>query len=143
MKKRQNTRKQKLTLFQKIIISVIFILFALIIIYIIVAFTFTPENIAKSKIEQLSSNYYENYLYEQIIESGNSNPAEILEEYKDTGLSIVYLRQLLLHKDQDDSEITVFLTEHCDENKTSVKYYPKPPYNKNSYYTEYSYSCDF
>jgi hypothetical protein len=143
MKKYHYTKKKKLTNIQKIIIFIISFLFVLVVCYLIYAYTHTPENMAKSKIENLASNYYENFLYQNIIESGEKDPARVLESYKDTGLSIVYLRQLLIHKETDDTELMNFLTEQCDENKTSVKYYPEPPYTKTSYRIEYNYSCEF
>ena len=80
------------------------ILFILIIGYLIFSLTYTSENITKSKIEALASDYYENYLYQQIVNS-KENPAKILDEYKKIGLSIVYLRQLLHYKNDKELEV--------------------------------------
>ncbi len=143
MKNNRNRKNKKFTPVQKTTLFIILFLFIIVIGYLIFAITHTPENLTKSKIEKLASEYYENYLFEQFTKSNSEKPSEILEEYKTIGLSIVYLRQLLLYKNQSDAETVNYLTKHCDENKTSVKFYPEPPYNKTSYHTDYSYSCDF
>lgn len=140
MKKPRNYKKKSFSPVQKIVLFMIMILFVLVIGYLIFGLTYTSENITKSKIETLASDYYENYLYKQIVDS-KEDPAKILDEYKKIGLSIVYLRQLLRY--ENDKELENYLLKHCDENKTSVKFYPESPYTKTSYHTDYSYSCDF
>ena len=143
MKKHNKNKKEKFTFTQSLIIFIICFLFILVIGYLIFSAINTDENITKSKIENLASNYYENFLYQQIVDSGNTKPSTVLEEYNNIGLSVVYLRQLLLHEKQNDPETFNYLMEHCDENKTSVKFYPEPPYEKKSYRVDYTYSCDF
>ena len=143
MKKVQKTKKRKLSLVQKIIVCVIAIIFVLIFFFLIFSLINNPERSVKSKIDNLARDYYENFLYEQITHTNNQTPAKALEEYKSVGLSIVYLRQLLYNKNQNDEETIKYLTNYCDENDTIIKYYPEPPYQKDSYRVEYSYSCDF
>ena len=142
MKNNRKSKKKPLSSIQILIISIIAFLFVLIIGYIIFSLLSTTENITKSKFEKLASTYYENYLYEE-VSNKNSDPAKALEEYSDVGLSTVYLRQILYYEGQTDTEAVEYLSEHCDENNTSVKFYPESPYKKTSYHAEYSYSCDF
>ena len=139
-----NRRKKKpLSLVQKIILGIIVISSLLVIFYVIFAVLNSPERTTKAKISELASNYYENYLYEEMNKAGNEKPSETLKEYEKIGLSIVYLRQILYYKDQSDTETVDYLLEHCDENKTTIKFYPESPFSKSSYRAEYVYSCDF
>ncbi len=142
MKNNRKSKKKPLSSIQILIISIIAFLFVLIIGYIIFSLLSTTENITKSKFEKLASTYYENYLYEE-VSNKNSDPTKVLEEYDGVGLSTVYLRQILYYEGQTDTEAVEYLSEHCDENNTSVKFYPESPYKKTSYHAEYSYSCDF
>ena len=141
--KTNRKKKKPLSLVQKVIIGIIIATSLLVVFYIVFASLNSSERITKSKISDLAPNYYENYLYEEMNNTSNKKPSEPLKEYEKIGLSIVYLRQLLYYKDQTDTETVNYLLEHCDENKTTIKYYPEPPFTKTSYRTEYVYSCDF
>ena len=136
--------QKRLSKIQKLIISVIVILFLLVTLSLLFVFLNKPENLIKSKISSLASSYYENYLYEKIGKhSKTGSAAEVLKDYNETGLSSVYLSQLLLYDNQIDTETVKYLSNRCDENKTAVKFFPEPPYSKTSYHTEYFYTCDF
>ena len=137
-------RKKGMSLTQKLIIFIIIFSSVLILFFTAFSFVHTTENLVKSKLTHLASDYYENYFYANIAKSNDSNSiSNVLQEYETVGLSVVHLRQLLLYSDQIDSGTIKFLTEHCDENKTVIKYYPEPPFTKTSYRIDYTYSCDF
>ena len=136
--------KRRLSPAQKIIISVIVILFVLLSSTILFAFLNKPENVIKSKISTLATDYYENYLYEKISNHNESNSASrALEGSEKYGLATTPLSQLLFYDKKIDQETIKYLTSHCDENKTTVKFYPEPPYSKTSYHIEFFYTCDF
>lgn len=138
-------QKNRLSAPQKVIISIIVMAFIVIIIAVVSVFITKPENIVKSKIEALSSNYYENYLYENILNSDNfsGNITETLEKYTETGFSAITLRELLLNDTKKTADIAPFIKEYCDENKTTIKFYPESPFTRSSYRANYSYSCEF
>lgn len=144
-----NKKKQRRKQFpvQRIIILIIILNFILITIALVVSFIFTPENLTKSKLDNLAKDYYENYLYQNIINSDSfkeKNDLKItFEKYETIGLSSVTLRELFLYKDHPDQETIDYIKEYCDDNKTNVTFYPKPPYEKNSYEMEFFYSCNF
>ena len=107
-------------------------------------FIFNPERQAKSELEALARNYYENIIYQNMLNSDNfsGDPAKTLEEYTDKGLSLVKLRQLIL-LNEDSNINTSHVLEYCDKEQTLVKYYPEPPFEKTSYRIEFDYSCNF
>ena len=144
-KKISISKRKKLTGIQKTIIGVIICAFVVIIVALVSSFVYTPEKIVKSKIENMARNYYENYYYSGLEDAkGNTDEVKtVLKKYKDTGLSVVMLRQLIFHDLGNNLEDSKFITQYCDENKTSVKYFPEEPYEKSSYRIEYIYSCDF
>lgn len=136
-------RKKHYSLIQKMIIGIIIATSTIIIAALIILFFSNPERNVKNQISSLASDYYENYLYEKTISANkNTDPSEIFGDYEKSGLSTVYLRQLLYYKTHD-KKIIDFLKEYCDENHTSVKFYPEPPYSKNSYRADFTYSCEF
>ena len=44
---------------------------------------------------------------------------------------------------QKNEEHLDFLSTYCDLDTTFITIHPDPPYDKKSYHTEYSYSCNF
>lgn len=136
----QIKQKSKLPPIKKIILSIIIFLFILVIILTIFAIFNTPEKRVKSEIEHLTHDYYENYLYPKISENAK-DISETLEKYQEKGLSPILLRQLLF-SDRKDQKTIQFLRNHCDENKTAVRFYPEPPFSKTSYNVEYTYNCN-
>ncbi len=100
----------------------------------------TDEKITKHEIESLAKDYYENYLYETISNANKEKPlSEILKEYETSGFSDISLRQLIIFNDVDGKNLTNF----CDENKTTLRFYPKSPFGKTDYDIKYNYSCTF
>ena len=142
MTKRKKSSKKRLSGIQKTILAIIVSLSVLIIGLVISSIFLNPEAITKRKISALASEYYENYLYENLKNSDQVPDFEkAIEGYKDYGFAHVYLRQLIYY---DNNEETIrFLKKYCDENKTAAKIYPEPPYTKKSYRIDYTYSCDF
>lgn len=138
-----NTTKKRLSTTQKTIIAIILISSILVVAFYLYSLFFNSEAHIKGKLSTLASHYYEDYLYENLINSENINDlGEVMEEYKTSGFPTVYLRQLLYYKENDAKTISL-LKEHCNENKTGVKFYPESPFSKTSYRIEYIYSCDF
>ena len=105
------------------------------------------ENLAKSKIDQLARDYYENFFYDDYTNSEKfqqlENKEEAMQKYVDRGFSRLTLRQLLLHDSDKNAETAVFLRKVCDENKTYVQIFPEPPFTKTSYHLKVTYSCNF
>ena len=143
----KRSSKKSIFIIRRTILTVISLAMLTVVIAIICIFIFKPENVVKSKISNLSSNYYENFLYKNIISSEAYSKSKdldkIMEKYKETGFAAVTLRQLILFGAQKNSNLSSLLKEYCNENETSVKFYPEAPYTQSSYRTEYAYSCNF
>ena len=135
--------KSTLTLAQKIILGVIGILILIVVIFTICAFKFDTKFQVEAKISDLAHDYYESYYYPNAFGSDTEVSANFLSRFKDSGLTPVTLRQLLLTLDSvSDSDVS-FLKKYCDENATSVHYFPEEPYAADSYHAEFAYSCNF
>lgn len=133
--------------FPKIIIVIIVIAIFLVFLALLLALIFKPENQVKLKISNLSSSYYENFLYKESVNPEGApsieQPNSDLIRYTEQGFAPVLLRQLIF---QDHEELTsddYYILEYCDENNTYVQFYPEAPYTKTSYRTETTYSCNF
>ena len=127
-----------------IVIAIASITVAFGIIYVIF---FNSEKMVKSQISALATDYYENYFYQKLQNSEQfkqlQDPATALEKYHTDGLSPVTLNDLLLYDNQKNIKYSEYLTKYCDENATVVKFYMDPPYDRTSYHTEITYSCNF
>lgn len=99
------------------------------------------------EISNLSKDYYENYLYKQLLSTKESSSPTVFEtnmqKYREYGFSVVRLRQILVYNQQKGSSYSASLTNYCDENRTYIKYFPEPPFKRSSYRTEFTYSCNF
>ncbi len=139
------TKRHRLTTPQIVVLIVIIASMFIVIAMSIFALLFKPENTVKAKISELSSDYYENYLYQNFDFNNFSSEelANFMQKYENKGLTAITLRQILLHDYQKNAEFAPLLKKYCDEDSTYVKFYPEPPYSKTSYRTEYTYSCDF
>lgn len=136
-------KKQKLTLIQKTILSIISISFIVVAFLIVINFLNSPEKNVKSAMTNLASNYYKEQIYQKIAEKNDqANLERVFEEMKDTGFATVYLRQLL-YFNQDNTEQVELVKKYCDENRTFVKFYPESPYLEDSYRADFTYSCEF
>lgn len=124
----------------------IFIVVASVIVATVCVFVFQPKHQIETKMTHLSSHYYEDIIIQNTLtsKSFSGDLAETLEKYHLIGLSPITLRQLsLIVKDDEYSSDIKYLTKHCDDEGTFVKFYPEPPYQTDSYRTEYTYSCDY
>lgn len=140
----------KLSLVQKIILSIILIVAVSVItvsVYAIIHFRPTDTaTLVKSYISNISTDYYENYYFPSLESSihdhSNSDISEVLSRYTDTGFSRVPLRQIISHIDYDETSLNQ-ITERCDTNSTLVHFFPDPPFTSTSYHVDYEYSCNF
>ena len=119
----------------KLILGVIGIATIIVVFSIIFSLLTSPEHLTKSEFNTLASKYYEDYLYENITDPS------ILEKYQKTGLSVVTLRQLILHEPSLGPSDN--LKKYCDENQSYIKIYPEAPYKKSDYRVEFTYTCDW
>lgn len=130
---------------RKIILIIILLATIIVASVIIFALFFTPENKTKTTISSIASDYYENYLYQNVVDANKTNEdiATTLQTYTDSGFSHIQLRQLLIYYASTKLESTRFISDHCNADQTLLKFYPKPPYSRTDYYIEYTYACDF
>lgn len=144
-KKKQN--KKSFSTPQKTIIIVIISAFLVVIFAVISSFFLKPENLVKTKIEVLAREYYETYFYDKFFKSEDFLNLEKLDsqmkKYKTSGFPSVPLRQILLYENEKNADSAELIGSYCDENKTSVRFYPEYPYEKASYSMKFNYSCDF
>ena len=126
---------------KKISIFVIFTSMLLVILFTVFAILYRPDNIVRYKINNLATDYYENYYYNQFADRDDLE--EIMQKYTERGFSRITLRQLLLHDYEKNLETANYLRKYCDENKTYLYIFPDPPFTKTSYHIEYYYACDF
>ena len=127
---------------KKIIITVITLVALAVVITLIHVWNFDTKYQVEAKIADLTTVYYEDYFYPNIF-SGNVNMSDVLGEFKDSGLTPVSLRQLILSNPSVSSSEAKFIRDYCDENSTSVQFFPEPPYEKDSYHAEFTYSCKY
>jgi len=119
------------------ILTVILFLMLIVTGFTIFSFIATPEFLVKREIENIATDYYENYFYPSI-----PNPSG-LDSYLQSGFARVNLRQLLLYDNRKHYASMEYLSSYCDLDKTQIKVYPEKPFEKKSYRVEYTYSCKF
>ena len=96
-------------------------------------------------MDNLAKTYYEEFIYEG-IKNASANEDEVakkMDRYVESGFAPVNLRQLMLYKREQTKKDADYIRRYCDENKTSVKFYPEKPYGKEDYRIEFRYSCEF
>lgn len=132
---------------KKISLIIVCSAMALVVLALIILPFVKDENLAKSKIDQLARDYYENYFYDDYTNSAKfqqlENKEETMQKYSERGFSRLTLRQLILQDYDKNAETATFLREICDENKTYIQFFPEAPYTKTSYHTKITYSCNF
>ena len=141
--KKSRLPKQALSLSKKTCLIIIFIATLLVVGSLILAFFFNPQRMAEQKLEYLTKVYYEDY-YQKLVGDLENPDLSTLEEYSETGLPSVNLRQLLSFDDSRYANFERYFTNEkylCDISKTSVKYYPFSPYGANDYEVTYNYAC--
>ena len=138
-------KKYDITVVRRVVLWVIGLAIVVVAVSVVVSLVWNPENITKAKLDEMAKEYYEGYIYENLI-NGSMSQDEIdkaMERYVDWGFAPVNLRQLLLYDNQKNMKDAGFVREYCDENSTSVKFYPEAPYDKKSYRMEYKYACEW
>ncbi len=142
---KRQTAKAPLSFTQKLIIAVIILAIIVTIIGVIISFFLQPEHLTKSRIESLATDYYENYLYENLINSENySGDIEAtMSKHAEIGFTPITLRQLILHDQEKTASIADSLRANCDVERTTIKYYPVSPYSRTDYRVDYNYICNF
>ena len=132
---------------KKTILLVILIASLVVAFGVIYAIFFNTEKVVKSKISALATDYYENYFYENLINSDKFKQLKDLdtemEKYHTSGLAPVTLSNLLLYDNQKNATYRNYLTAYCDENATQIKFYMDPPYGRQNYHYDINYSCNF
>ena len=137
------TKRRPDLIAKKTIIIVICLSIIIVAVAIACHFLLNEEKLVKDRTKSLAQEYYEGYIYENLIH-GAMDQAEIeqvMDKYTLRGFAPVYLRQLLLSSTTDVNHDLI--AKHCDENTTFVKFYPEAPFDKESYRLEFSYDCDF
>ena len=148
-KKRTKKRKfyQRFTLAQKIILGVIALASVAVIVASISVIVIRDQNTTEAIINRMAKDYYENYFYPNFSSSKGFQQITDLDsamaKYHERGFSSIRLRQLLLYDNRKNDQYRKQVTKYCDENKTFIKYYIDPPYEKNSYHYEITYSCKY
>ncbi|MBR2641441.1 hypothetical protein IKG29_00250 [Candidatus Saccharibacteria bacterium] len=129
---------------KRIILCIIFLVIIIITAFTLFALFFKNENLVKADLDHLARDYYENYLYDSFKNSSQNQDMEaLLSKHTSRGLSVITLRQLLLHDNAKNAKTASYLREYCDENSTFFQIYPEPPYEKTSYHLKFTYSCNF
>ena len=153
-KLKPNTKRQKYTKKSKPSFVAPLIILIVIIVLIITIVTFTlsllfhnPEKTIKDQLSALSKDYYENHLYESLTAAQESTDSvsfnKTMEKYQKYGFGTVHLRQMLSYDKQTNPSRVELIAKYCDENKTYAKFYPEPPFNRDSFRVEFTYSCNF
>lgn len=107
---------------------------------------FHPQTVVDREITALAEEYYEDYLYQNLIGSRTGDEiAKELEKYHTTGVSTTYLRQLLLYDSGRRNGASTYFDHDgytCDRNETYVKFYPDPPYGPKDYHFDIKLVCE-
>lgn len=130
---------------KRIVLVAIGLTMAAVVIALISAFVFDDEKMVKSKMEGLAKEYYESYIYINLIDDTMSDEkvAELMDNYGLKGFAPVNLRQLLLHDRQNHIDDIEYIRRYCDENRTTVRFFPEAPFEKEDYRVEFRYDCEF
>lgn len=135
------------TTIKKIILAVIFISMLVVIIAVVCSFVLDPQKRVPEDISKLSAEYYEDYFYENLTHSARFQDDKIfnsvMEKYHTYGLAPIRLSDLLLYDNQKNANYREYLTKYCDENATTIKFYPESPYGKKDYRVDITYACNF
>ena len=142
---KNHKHKKTLSGVQKTIIIVISLAIIVTLAAVVISFFLQPERLTKSRIESLASDYYENYLYENFINSDKffGDLESAMSRYTETGLTSITLRQLILHDQTKTASIADSLKANCDIERTTIKFFPESPFSRKDYRVDYHYVCNF
>ena len=146
-KKKSQRSNPSATVAKKTIIIIIIVLMVAVIIALVSTFFYDNKKVVKSRMIEITRDYYENFFYEQLKNSEQYKQQEAFEEvmknYHDSGLTVLSLRDLLLYDNNKYGKYEAYLTKYCDKDTTTVRIFPDPPYDRTSYHAEFTYSCNF
>ena len=135
--------KEKKKIFTKKNIIIFSIALVILIIAIIFIIWFTrPKNVMGRKLKSMGKEFYTEYFYDSLKEGRTDKElSEVLEQFKDTGISM-NLSNLSQYSDgKFKKEIDSF--KNCDKEKTEVIIYPKKSYRKKDFKIKINFDCKF
>lgn len=106
--------------------------------------SFHPEEDAEKAMERLAKAYYTEYLYPQVW-AAEGGTEEAIEQYKDTGFPLVYLRQMLVFNDRKYADQKQYFANkyyECDENSSRVYFLPVAPYGAEDFTLKITLDCE-
>lgn len=145
MTRRSHSSRNRSLPIKNIVLTIIILVTITIGVAIAATFLLQPERLVKQKVESIAANYYENVIYESMINSDqySGNPADALEKYTVRGMTPITLRQILLLDEAISTDDDKYLRAQCDVNATSVRFFPDSPFSRTDYHVEYTYACNF
>lgn len=127
------------------VIAVIILAMLAVILAVLTTLFYTPERVIKTKIEDIARDYYENYFYQDIVnyKTTQTQLEKTMKKYENNGFSRIALSQLLIYDSQKHADAADIIKNYCDENTTSIQFFPTAPYGQKDYRINYYYSCEF
>lgn len=136
--------KENIEKTNKIIKGVVLLIALLIVFVVIYLFSsgyFNKERKLTNSITNLGTNFYEDFYYKKISESG-SDSQKFLEQFGDVGIIVSLYNMEKNIGNDNESDIKVLNDAKCDKYKTTVTIYPKSPYKKDSYTMKANLECN-
>ena len=142
---RKYGRKSDAVVARRVVFGVIIATIVIVVVGLVVSFLCSNERITQRKIDEMTREYYEDYIYPNTINGAMSQDDinRVMGRYERWGFTQVSLRQLLLYDGRKNMKEGGFVKNYCDENETKAKIYPEAPYDKKSYRIEYEYKCEY
>lgn len=142
---RKYGRKSDAVVARRVVFGVIIATIVIVMMGLVVSLLCNNERITQRKIDEMTREYYEGYIYPNTINGAMSQDDinRVMGRYERWGFTQVSLRQLLLYDGRKNMEEGGFVRNYCDENETKAKIYPEAPYDKKSYRVEYEYKCEY
>ncbi|MBQ9018508.1 hypothetical protein IJ117_02030 [Candidatus Saccharibacteria bacterium] len=130
---------------KRTILTIIILAMMAVILSVILVNLSAPDRIITAKIQEITSDYYENYFYDRIGKHNDDGRtvAETAALYADKGFTDISLRQLLYYGGGEHQSEESTLSDYCDLDNTYVRIFPTPPYGRADYRVDYHYSCEF
>lgn len=95
---------------------------------------------AERKLSEYGAKFYEHY-YDILLGENGDNIKTVLENYKNTGLTITVKDLKIFLDTYREEDYSMF--DECDKEQTKVTITPIDPYEKDSYNTSVILDCDF
>ena len=131
---------------KRTVVVFVAICITLVTINVVASSYFNPETVVNREITALAQEYYEDYLYQNLIGDRTGDAiVEELKRYDTVGVNNTYLRQLLLYDSGRRKGASGYFDQPgftCDRNKTYIKYFPDPPYGKKDYHFDIKLVCE-